>query len=90
MSDSEAPFEKYIELVDAVNNSKTRDEYHQKRERLSGFLEGIEACGRHSGFLLMYGDEVQEGRGVDRDMCGGMWLDWEPQADADNPTEDGA
>jgi hypothetical protein len=86
MSDIEAPFEKYIELMDAVNNSKTRDEHYQRHQRLSGFLEGVEACGRRAGLLIMYGDDVQRSRGVDRDMCGGCWLDWEPQTDIDNHT----
>jgi len=30
---------------------------------------------------------VQRSRGIDRDMCGGCWLDWEPQTDIDNPTD---
>ena len=83
MSELEA---RYNELVDKVNNSKTRDEHYQWHERLCGFLEGVTACGGNAGHLIMCGDDVQRSRGVDRDMCGGCWLDWEPQTDIDNPT----
>lgn len=77
---------RYNELVDLVNNSKTRDEHYQWRERLCGFLEGVTACGGNASLLIMCGDDVQRSRGVDRDMCGGRWLDWEPQTDIDSPT----
>ena len=76
-----------MELVDKVNNSKTRQEYWNWRERLFEFLEGVELCGGNVGQLLMHADSVQQSRGVDRDMCGGVWLDWEPQADIDKPDD---
>ena len=81
---------KYVELVDKVNNSRTRDEHYQWHERLSGFLDGVTACGGNAGQLIMFGDEVQISRGVDRDMCGGCWLDWEPTAHIDTTAEGGA
>ena len=84
MTDLEA---RHMQLVDRVNNSKTRGEYRQWREYLSGFREGVEACGRNRGQLLIHADLVQDSRGIDRDMCGGVWLDWEPQADIDKPDD---
>lgn len=78
---------KYIELVDRCNNSKTRSENYKWMERLNGFLDGVTACGINVGHLLMHADEVQMSRGVNRDMCGGVWLDWEPQEDIDNPDD---
>ena len=81
---------RYNELVDKVNNSKTRDEHYQWHERLCGFLEGVTACGGNAGQLIMCGDAVQLSRGVDRDMCGGCWLDWEPTTDIDTTAEGGA
>ena len=80
--------EQHMHFVDAVNNSKTTEEYWQWRERLSGFREGVEVCGVNVGHLLMHADSVQESRGVDRDMCGGVFLDWEP-ADIDRTAEGG-
>jgi hypothetical protein len=80
------PEARYIQLVDKVNNSRTRDEHYQWHERLCGFLEGVTACGGNAGHLIMYGDDVQRSRGVDRDMDGGCWLDWEPPADIDTTT----
>ena len=79
---------RHMQLVDRVNNSKTTEEYWQWRERLSGFREGVEVCGVNAGHLLMHADSVQESRGVDRVMCGGVFLDWEP-ADIDRTAEGG-
>ena len=83
------PEARYIQLVDLVNSTRTRDEHYQWHERLCGFLLGVTACGGNAGHLIAYGDDVQRGRGVNRDMCGGVWLDWEPQTDIDT-TEGGA
>jgi len=80
------PEARYIQLVDKVNNSRTRDEHYQWHERLCGFLEGVTACGGNAGHLITHGDDVQRSRGIDRDMCGGCWLDWEPQTDIDTTT----
>lgn len=81
---------RHMQLVDRVNNSKTRQEYWEWRERLSGFHEGVRACGGNLGQLLIHADLVQDSRGVDRDMCGGVWLDWEPQTDIDTTAKGGA
>ena len=70
--------QRYCELVDKVNSSKTRSEHCEWQLRLNGFLDGATACGSNIGHLIMHADEVQMSRGVDRDMCGGVWLDWEP------------
>ena len=79
--------QRYCALVDNANNSKTRSEHYEWKLRLNGFLEGVTACGGNTGHLIMHGDEVQMGRGVDRPMCGGLWLDWEPQEDIDKPDD---
>ena len=76
--------QRYCALVDMANNSKTRSEHYEWKLRLNGFLDGVTAFGGNTGHLIMHGDEVQMSRGVDRPMCGGLWLDWEPQADIDN------
>ncbi len=78
---------KYIELVDRCNNSKTRAEHFECMERVNGFLDGVSACGGNEWNLLISADVVQMSRGVNRPMCGGVWLDWEPQEDIDNPDD---
>ena len=80
--------QRYCDLVDKCNNSKTRLEHDEWNVLLNGFLDGVTAFSAVAvGYLLMHGDEVQMGRGVDRPMCGGLWLDWEPQEDIDKPTD---
>jgi hypothetical protein len=69
---------KHMQLVDAVNNSRTRREHDQWFNRLCGFRQGVEVCGGNAACLMMHADEVQRTLGVVRQMIGGVWLDWEP------------
>lgn len=68
----------YLELLEEVNNAKTRSEHHEYECKIIGFLE----CSRALGFtgLSTIGDLHYLTQGVDRPMCGGIWLDWEPEA----------
>ena len=77
---------RHLELVDRVNNCKTRLEHFEWFTRLCGFQEGVQACGGDLYELLTHADEAQHSLGVVRPMRGGVFLDWEPQADIDNPT----
>ena len=67
---------KHIELVEAVNNSKTELEHTIAQARLDGFRIGLRAAGKEpdlAGFDWHYISQ-----GVDRPTCCGVWLDWEP------------
>lgn len=67
---------RHIELVEAVNNSKTEIEHESARNMLRGFRQALEImdifqlseCGMH------YIDQ-----GIARPMCCGVFLDWKPQ-----------
>ena len=68
--------EKHIALVEAVNNSKTEYEHRAQDSRRAGWIQGVRDCGYHVDQCaadLHYIDQ-----GVDRPMCCGVWLDWEP------------
>ena len=77
---------RHLELVGRVNNCKTRLERFEWFARLCGFREGVEACGGNLYELLTHADEAHHSLGVVRPMHGGVFLDWEPQTDIDNPT----
>lgn len=72
-----------IELLESANNAKTQRERDAAVERLSGFGFCAEAAGVRLGQLLIDCDLHYADRGIDRPMCGGLFLDWLPPA----PTE---
>lgn len=70
------PSPKHIELLEAVNNAKTEHEHWSASKRLEGFRMGLEDCRRKPDLMgcdLHYLDQ-----GIDRPMCCGVFLDWEP------------
>ena len=69
--------DEHLDLVRAANES-TQEHEHQIAV---AFLNGFRACAQRSlgaayGRLLMSADEYYIGIGVDRPMCGGLFLDW--------------
>ena len=70
--------EKHIELIEAVNNAETEVEHYYRYERLRGFRDGLEAAGRR--VPLCDADNHYLYQGIDRPMCCGVWLDWEPKS----------
>ena len=70
--------DKHIELVDAVNNSKTIAEH----DRNYWFLAGWRAGQADAGYIvdLIAADLVQFERGFEnRPMCCGVFSDWQPE-----------
>ena len=79
----------HLQMVDAVNNSTTDEQHKAAAERLCGFRYAACHC---VGFLLYtelieHASEAQRQRGVNREMWGGVWLDWEPQTDTENSND---
>jgi hypothetical protein len=73
--------ERHIQLVEAVNAAKTAEEHRLVDARREGFLEAIRAVFGEvaSGEALMDADWHYMGLGIDRPMCGGVFLDWSPE-----------
>ena len=72
---------KHIELVEAVNNSKTIEEHKKAKIYLQVFRAGVSNC---DYYLDLCGcDMYYIDKGIDRPMCGGVWLDWKP---SDSPS----
>lgn len=69
-------FKKHIELVEAVNNSKTESEHRDAYQRLRGFRDCMEIEG-YQGHL-MAADNFYIWQDIDRPMCCGVFLDWTP------------
>jgi hypothetical protein len=69
---------KHLAMVDAVNDAKTQAEHDMAYWRLSGFREGLEACGR-SPNLIGADLHSMERFGEHRPICCGVLLDWKPQ-----------
>jgi hypothetical protein len=75
-------YERHIELVEASNAARTEDERRIAEARLAGFREAMSMLtGVHPGNLLMLADMHYIDKGVDRPMCGGSFLDWQPTQD---------
>lgn len=76
--------EKHIELVRLVNESSTKIEHDMAYARLRGFRDCVDVVMDANmgsiGAFLMKADEYYIDQCVDRPMCCGVWLDWEPFA----------
>lgn len=70
-------FKKHIDLLEAVNNSKNQAEHDLAYYRLVGFREAMDCFGLNQ---LMQCDLHYLNQGIERSMCCGVWLDWEPSA----------
>lgn len=71
----------YIVLVEAVNRAATNEQWREADARRRGWVDGW-AFGTGAdmaarGCLLSEGDLHYLDQGMDRPMCGGVWLDWE-------------
>jgi len=73
--DYELLFNKHIGLVKAVNESKTQAEYNHAAAKLNGYRDCLDVLGINQ---LTDCDNFYLEQGVDRDMCCGVFLDWQP------------
>ncbi len=72
-------YEQCIALTEQINNAKTLLEHQMLQSKRDGFFRGLEAAGRDSvciGSLIMDCDRHYMDKGIDRPMCGGVFLDW--------------
>ena len=67
--------EQHMKLIDGVNNAENEVQRTFRSQHLHGWLEGVGACGRNVGQMIMEADMEQFERGNDRPMCGGVFLD---------------
>lgn len=67
--------EKHIELLEAVNNAKNQIEYDCAYYRLRGYRDALDVFGLNQ---LMECDWHYLNQGIERPMCCGVFLDWEP------------
>ncbi len=63
----------YIKAIEAVNAAQP-DNDSQERAYRKGILDCAEAMGMNVGALLMSGDMHYLDQGIDRPMCGGVFL----------------
>jgi len=63
---------RHIELVERVNNSKTDKELNDNCNVLYGFRDALEVMGINQ---LIDCDMYYLNQGIDRPMCGGVFLD---------------
>jgi hypothetical protein len=73
--------DKHQRLLDAMNHAKNELEHRLAREFLRGYRDGLKECGYDPG--LMGCDLYYIDQGIDRPMCCGEWLDWEPEEQHD-------
>lgn len=66
---------KHRELLDKVNYSKTKQEHRTNELYLRAWRDGVKDAGGKVD--LMDGDWYYMEQGIERDMCCGVWLDWE-------------
>lgn len=71
-------YEKHINLVEKVNQSKTTEEHMKNLLSLEAFRDGYRETSGF-GFMLMACDSHYIDQGIDRPMCCGVWLDWKPK-----------
>jgi hypothetical protein len=66
---------KYIELLEAANNAPTFAEHERCCQRLYGYQNAMQELGIP---YCIQSDNHYLDQGIDRPMCCGLWLDWEP------------
>jgi hypothetical protein len=71
--------ERHIELIEACNAAPIYSPAESDaKAQLQGFREAVVlTTGIHMGQLVVHGDEHYIALGVDRPMCGGVFLDKE-------------
>jgi hypothetical protein len=68
-------FDKHIELIEAVNNSKTEEQHYINMARLDGYRTALEIMQEE---YYIECDRYYIDKGVNRIMCCGVFLDWIP------------
>lgn len=71
----------YLRIVQEINDSATAQHWNRGNDQLLGLKRCLEAMGWDSGDigqLIMDADAHYLAQGIDRPMCGGVFLDWEP------------
>ena len=76
--------EKHILRIELVNESKTQDEHDHALTSLRHWRQGVEDAGLRID--LCAADFHYLNQGIDRPMCCGVWLDWEPTRNPSPPT----
>jgi hypothetical protein len=69
-------FAQHIAHVEAVNNSETVEQHESKLLYLTAWRNGIKDSGIE--LSLIKPDMFYIDKDIDRPMCYGVWLDWEP------------
>lgn len=69
--------DRHIELVEAVNAAVNAREHELAEARLHGFRIACDLL-RPGHRLRLGADQFYIDEGIDRPMCCGVWLDWEP------------
>jgi hypothetical protein len=75
-------YEKLIQKIEAVNNAKTQEEHDENYLILNSWKDGVRDCAKHLGLFISVmadADNYYLDQGINRPMCCGVWLDWEPQ-----------
>lgn len=74
--------DRHCVLLDAVNDAQTTREHEIAEARLRGFRDGVALArgfdGADCGAMLADADNYYLSQGIDRPMCGGVFLDWRP------------
>ena len=70
--------DRHIEIVEQVNNSKDQREHNYNETYLHGFREALILMDIHQ---IIECDWHYLEQGIDRPMCGGVFLDWQEQSD---------
>ena len=78
-------YDAHLAMVERANAATTREEHEIRSRELSAWRAGVRAVfvdynGGDSGIgdMIMDADWHYLNQGIDRPMCGGLWLDWEP------------
>jgi len=69
---------RHIALVEAVNAAESEVDHRIAEARLRGFREAAGALGRDYGMHIA-ADLHYIDQGIDRPMCAGVFLDWQPR-----------
>ena len=70
-------FDKYINHIEAVNNSKTVEDHAANQLYLSAWMQGVKDGGGFTSGIMA--TKYYLDKGINRAMIDGIWTDWEPQ-----------
>jgi hypothetical protein len=68
--------EKHIKKIELVNNADTEALHNNRMLELRSWREGVQDAGKSLDLCAC--DMHYIAKGIDRPMCCGVWLDWEP------------